>query len=312
MDASSTEQATAEPAAPSTDPAALPAIPTIAPTQPPMASAPTDTGDWRQGLSEGVRTNPIIQDTKTVEALGQRLIDTQRMVGNTLRMPTVEAGQETIDAFSDKILANENLGLMRKPDATNPEAMASMYDTLGRPENVDGYALVEGANEAEFRTMAGHAHRLGLSKTQFEEMALIQATHQNDLVDSYRQEQKTGREALAKEWGDAYESKLGRAASMLDLTDAPAGLKEAVDSGNLDADVLVWIDKLATSLGTEGAPMANDLAPVTANTVADLRQRRDELTQKMIAEPMSYQQQQDMQQRLVKISEQIIRAEGRE
>ena len=278
------------------------------------ASVPTaePSGSWRDNLPDAIRDNPSLMDTKTVTDLAQRFLETKQMVGNSLRVPTQEAGEDTVKAFTDKILANENLGLMRRPDPTNTEAMEEVYNTLGRPESSEGYEAVEGVDPAAYSEMKEVAHKLGLSKRQFEELASAQVALQNDQISSVKQEVDAGRQEVRKEWGLAFEDKVGRATSMLELTKAPQALIDGMASGNVSAEVMRWVDSLATQLGTEGAPMARELAPVTSETTAQLRQVRDEITQRMIKENLTNVQASDLQARLLKVSSQIMRAEGRE
>ena len=269
-------------------------------------------GNWRDSLPDSLRDNPSLMETKTVNDLAQRFLDTKQMVGNSLRMPTADAGQEAVDAFTAKILANESLGLMNRPNPTDPEAMGAVYDSLGRPADAEGYAVVEGADMTNYKAMTDLAHKLGLSKAQFEGMAAGQIELQGGQIAELQATQDAEHKALQQEWGPAYEQKIGKATTMLELTGAPKGLIEAMASGDIGADVMRWVDKLATSLGTEGAPMANDLTAVTADTTMELRQRRDEITQRILTENLSQAQQQELQQRMLKLSERIMKAEGRE
>ena len=276
------------------------------------AGGEVGSATWRDDLPDTLRDNPEIQRTESVEALAKRFLDTKQMVGNSLRMPTNEAGQESIDAFTTKILANETLGLMKRPDASNEEVMGAVYDSLGRPANAEGYAVVEGADLLSYKAMAAEAHRLGLSKAQFEGLASSQIAMATEQTVALQAEQKAGNDALRQEWGPAYDEKIGRAATMLDLTKAPKDLIDAVASGDIGANVLRWVDQLATSLGIEGAPMAQDLTEITMDTTDGLKQKRDEITQRMLNETLSHQQTKELQAKLVRLSEQIMKAEGRE
>lgn len=306
------------PAAEAATPAAgsIPATP--AGTPPPGTPTPgspaehTSDGSWRDSLPDTIRDNPSLMETKSVNDLAQRFLDTKQMVGNSLRMPTADAGQEAVDAFTAKILANESLGLMNKPNMTDPDAMGAVYDSLGRPADAEGYAVVEGADMTHYKAMTDLAHKLGLSKAQFEGLAAGQIELQGGQLAEMQATQNAEHKTLQQEWGPAFEQKVGKATTMLELTGAPKELIEAMASGDVGADVMRWVDKIATSLGTEGAPMANDLTAVTADTTMELRQRRDEITQRIMTENLSQTQQQELQQRMVKLSERIMKAEGRE
>ena len=84
--------------------------------------------DWRSSLPDDMREAPSLKDVPDVATLAKRFLDTKSMVGNSLRMPTDDAGQEAIEAFNQKILSNPALGLMKKPDTENTEALAEVYN----------------------------------------------------------------------------------------------------------------------------------------------------------------------------------------
>ena len=310
MDEQAPTQEPSTPAAPTGAPSgAAPAASTGAAA--PIPAAVPD-GSWRDTLPDTIRDNPSLVDTKTVGDLAQRFLDTKQMVGNSLRMPTDDAGVDSVKAFTDKILANEKLGLMRRPDPTSDEAMGAVYDSLGRPDDAEGYAAVEGADLNTFKGLSEVAHKLGLSKKQFEDLATAQVAMHQEQAAGFKAEQDAATQEVRAEWGLAFDEKVGRATTMLELTKAPQALIDAMAKGDVGADVMRWVDSIATKLGSEGAPMARDLTPVTAETTEQLRQSRDDITQRMIKENLSVAQKQDLQAKLLRVSERIMKAEGRE
>lgn len=67
--------------------------------------------------------------------------------------------------------------LLKLPEKMDADALAPIYDKLGRPEAAEKYtrALGEEFNDDVFRTVAATAHKLGLSDTQFKGLQQIMA-----------------------------------------------------------------------------------------------------------------------------------------
>ncbi|RKZ84259.1 MAG: hypothetical protein DRQ39_08545 [Gammaproteobacteria bacterium] len=261
--------------------------------------------DWRDSLPDTLKSNPSLADVKDIGALAQRFVDTKAMVGNSMRMPTDDAGQEDITAFANKILENANLGLMRKPDSEDADGMAAIYNSMGRPEDVSGYVAGEGVDATAFGAMAATAHELGLSKHQYEAMSLAHAKMQQGVVDHQTGERNQGLEQLQGEWGGAYNEKVGRAGQLIKQLGGHEQLEKAIADGNIDAQTLRLFDTIAQQVGAEGTPLAEQVDQVTQRTPDELRQRRNEITDRLIKEDMSQQQRDDLQAKLIALSEQI-------
>lgn len=267
------------------------------------------SGDnWRDSLPAELRDNPSLSDVNDIASLAKRFIDTKAMVGNSVRMPTDDAGDEDINAFVDKILANETVPLMRKPDPANEDAMKAVYDALGRPEDAGGYAAAEGMDAEFFGAMAAEAHKLGLSKSQFEGLAAAQHQAQSAVMQQHVEQREASLGQLRGEWGPAFEEKSARAAQVAEAMKAPEGLVNALKSGQIDGDTLRFLDNVATQLGGEGSQIAQQISKVNAMTVDELEQRRAEVQSRMFSEDLTSTQQQALQRKLVEYSEQILAA----
>jgi len=261
--------------------------------------------NWRDTLPEGIRENASLADVKDIAGLAQRFIDTKAMVGNSMRMPSDDAGQEDVTAFANKILENNALGLMRKPDSEDPTSYDSIYNTLGRPEDTSGYEAGEGVDAQMFGAMAAKAHELGLSKKQYEELSLAHsalATEQMNEVNGKRQQ---GIDQLQGEWAGAYNEKVGRAGQMIKQFGGHEGLEAALANNQIDAATLRLLDTIATQIGAEGSPLAGQLDQMTQQTSDELKQRRDEITNRLIKETLTVQQRTDLQNKMISLSEKI-------
>ena len=228
------------------------------------------------------------------------------MVGNSLRIPSVEAGQEDISKFVNQILAHQNIPLMQRPDPENDEAMQSIYNSLGRPEEVSGYQAPEGTDPESFGALAPIAHQLGLSRAQYEGIVKANAERNNAIIEQAEAQRQEGLNQLRGEWGLAFEEKHNRAGQVLKALGGHEALEAALANGQVDAPTLRLLDTIAQQLGAEGSQIATQLDQQHAATPEELIQRRDEITARLLKEDLSQQQRDDLQRKVIQLSEQIV------
>ena len=133
------------PSDPIQDPPADPPAPA------PVAPAPPQPGAWREGLSEGLRANPVLERFPDLDGLATEHINLQKHIG------------------TEKV---------SKPQPNwGDEDYAGLYAALGRPETPEGYDLSgftppEGVpwNDEFQGRMVGHLHKAGLNQRQLGEV----------------------------------------------------------------------------------------------------------------------------------------------
>jgi len=258
------------------------ALPQLSPSgegAPPLSVAPDD---WRSTLPPDLQASPSLKDIPDVVTLAKNYEHTKTLVGNSIRLPSAEAGQADIEAVTQKLLENGNLPLMRKPDFENPESLAEIHKALGRPEDVSGYQAPEGADAELFGTLSETALSLGLTKGQYEGLASAMTQQQQAVMEKYEQDRAAGVSQLRGEWGPAYEQKITRATQVAEALGAPGSLVEALRQGSANAEAIRFMDTIATQLGQEGSQVANQINAVTEATAADIQQRIEERTRRMI------------------------------
>lgn len=187
--------------------------------------------DWRDGLGADIRNG--LGDVNSVEDLAKGYVSAQQMIGNSIRIPSKEAGQEDWDKFYGKF--SDVPGLTRY----NPDDLSSLYEAAGRPADAKGYQI-EGAPEDFLQV----AHEAGLNRQQVESL-LDYEKNLNAQHESAEQDSLTnGINTLRQEWGLAFDRKVEegqRAVAFLEQT-AP-GLAEALDAtgaGNHPAVIKVF------------------------------------------------------------------------
>ena len=261
--------------------------------------------NWSDSLSDEYRNDPAVKDIPDVNTLFKRFKDTQSLVGGSLRPPTQDAGQEEITAFANRLLENEYLGLIRKPDSEDPTSYDAIYNSLGRPEDASGYEAGEGVDAQVFGAMANKAHELGLTKRQYEEMSQAHAALANTQMQEVESKRKQGIEQLQGEWAGAFNEKTTRVGQMIKQLGGHEGLEGALANNQIDAATLRLLDTIATQIGAEGTPLAQQLNQVTQMTSDELKQRRDEVTNRLIKENLSAEQRKALQDKMISLSEEI-------
>lgn len=252
------------------------------------AAAPA-ADSWLSGLSPELQDNASLKDIADVEGLAKRFIDTKAMVGNSIRVPSEDAAPEDMAAFKQSLI-DKNLGLVSIPDTDDKEAMAGIHRALGLPEDATGYSKPEnwtGMTDERFGFLAGEAHKAGLSKSQFDQMANTMAAADNETSQGYQTEHQAGIDTLKGEWGNAYTQRISRAANVAKQLEAPAPLQEALAAGEVDAGTLRWLDTISQKFSGEGSSLVTDEGGVTENTPSELRERVAELTTKMFSMSVS-------------------------
>ena len=168
-----------------------------------------ESQDWRDSISDDYRSNPAIADYKDINDLVKSHISAQSMIGNSIRIPSKEAGQEQWDAFYSRF--NDVPGLMRY----NPDNPTEVLRKIGAPEDADGYKWTppEGF-EPDPDTVKGFkdlAYALNLTNEQAS--GLMSHMAKDAVADNQRREQemKEAIDGMKKEWGMAFDEKMGEA-----------------------------------------------------------------------------------------------------
>lgn len=152
--------------------------------------ASTPASDWRSGLSESLRQNPVVQKYGSQEEAIKGLINAQGLIGKK--------------------------GLEAPADDWKPEQWNDFFNKLGRPETPDNYkftsTMPEGVtrNEAMEKHFAKQMHSYGLTQKQAESMHgdfLNYLQQQGNADKQARQaEEAAGYEKLKAELGDKFEA----------------------------------------------------------------------------------------------------------
>jgi hypothetical protein len=95
--------------------------------------------DWRSSIPDDIRGEKSLADIKDVGALAKGYVESQKMIGRSIRIPGKDAEKTDFDAFYGKL--REVPGVVYMPDGADEAAMGDLYTKLGRPESPDKYQL---------------------------------------------------------------------------------------------------------------------------------------------------------------------------
>jgi len=268
--------------------------------------------DWRETLAPELKGSPALKDIKDIGALAKGYIEAQSVIGNSVRVPTKEAGEEGRKAFRARILElGKDHGIVALPG--KDEDPSAFYGVVGRPEKDDGYELPEfkaegfAIDDSETKALKAEAHKAGLSKDQFKKFVKGLADVRLTAAQSGAEKFNSGHKALESEWGDQYKSRIVDVSKMLELHKAPDSLRAAMETGKLDADSLRWLYLVLSGYGDEPAELVSQGKRQTLGvklTRDDARQRLQEIEQRIQVMQPGDPDYQELVQRRVKLVEQ--------
>ena len=182
--------ATPAPVAPASDAPSL-AVPASITAPDAPAGAPSS---WFDELPDGLKSNPTLQNfkSKSVKDVAESLVQAEKLVGGSLRLPT------------DKDTPAEKAAKLEK-----------VFNQLGRPEKAEGYKLEAPAdspipwNQAQADQFKTVAHKLGLTQAQVDGLSEFDSQRaiagQVDQTAAYN----ACMETLQKDWGAGSKQMLG-------------------------------------------------------------------------------------------------------
>ena len=185
---------------------------------PSVANTTTETGDWRSSLPDEIRDHKSLGSIKDVGSLAKGYLHAQSMVG------------------ADKVPIP---GQWATSDDWN-----MVYDKLGRPADADGYELTMGegvnADDGMVEWFKKTSHDVGLSgpqaqklMTAFNEMQGGRTQTATDAVAKTRSDSET---ELKREWGQAYDQRIGYASAVLQNFEAEDMAELRLSDGSLLGD----------------------------------------------------------------------------
>jgi hypothetical protein len=225
------------------------------------AAAPSFT----DSLPEELRGEASLADFKDVSGLAKSYVSSQKMLGNSVRIPGEDASEEARTEFLQKLQQVE--GVTKLPNTDNPEEVNAFYQTLGKPESLDGYNLdalegqeVDGQTVASFQELA---YNLNLTNQQANALASFEMQRQGALAEQMAASRDNSVGVLKEKWGPDYDNRMEGAKAALSMyeerfPEAVADIKNSPLGNN--AAVISMLSELYGSLQESGAVMPTSSA----------------------------------------------------
>ena len=146
-----------------------------------------------------------LKQFKSVGDLAKSYVETKAAVGNSIRIPGEDAGEDARVDFINK-LKDRVPELVLRPDDNDPASWA----LFGKPESADKYEVPEGVklpdgSEATLRELMFEAN---LTKRQAEAMLKGMSKRGEEVTKTQSDAQLESEKALRGEWGAAYDQRI--------------------------------------------------------------------------------------------------------
>lgn len=188
---------------------------------PDAGQAPPSTGSQGAAPDSGVgwlpdsySNEPSLKDFKNVDGLIKSYMSLNSERGRSIRIPGDDAGQEDLDKFYSKV--EQVKGVMRKPQADNPEVMNKFWNSIGRPEEASGYNIDLGQDNQylhaeSFEGFKKAAHEAGLTVSQAKKVIEFDVSRHKALAAQNTNAAANAVSVLQKRWGKEYDGRMAGA-----------------------------------------------------------------------------------------------------
>lgn len=244
---------------------------------------PQNTGgqaqSWRDALPEDLRDSPTIKDINSVEDLTKSFISTQKMIGNSVRIPSEDASPEDRLSFYEKLDAN-GIGVVPKDEG---EAFTALRNkTLGVTDDIDisPFATEDFDDSAALDELKEFAKETGMPAKFVQELYSRRADELKTNLEAQAAAMEEAGNALHKEFGEglAQAIELGTSAlqefnddginAMLEetgLNNNPTMLKLLAKVGAALAEPSSGFGRQTPNVGMSPDDAADQIADVMAN-----------------------------------------------
>ena len=208
---------------------------------------------WKDALPAELKDAPSLKDINDVSALAKSFVETKSMLGNSMRIPSAEAGPEARKEFLAKMQEKvPELVLVPSDPEKLVEVEDNLWSKLGRPKEAKDYEPPK-VDDVEFKpeeieVLRTIASKRGYTKKQFATLVKDVASEKVAAAKALFDRQA----AVKKELGFAFAERISSYVAVAEKTGAPTQLIEAIKAGNVDVATVKWLDGLTKALGGEG------------------------------------------------------------
>lgn len=238
--------------------------------------------NWQDVVPNDVKEWDEYKNSESADQFFKQMGDMRSHLGNSLRIPSEEAGDDTRNEFYEKVKTRVP-DLMRRPDVDNDDVMSDVWGSLGKPETPAKYDLPEfddyQIKDDRAQQLKEMAHKANLTKKQFKALASDLLGLDRAGMMAANESVASDKKVLSQEWGEALDQRTRLAATIAEKSGAPTALITAIKEGNADAETMKWLYGLSKQMSGEGSPMADIGNQVDAP--ADIQGKVDDVMNNM-------------------------------
>ena len=219
--------------------------------------------NWKDTIPEEYRGWQEVQDAKTPDDVWKWTANMRSMIGRSIQVPSEDASEADRQAALDKVHARFP-ELVKVPDRDDPESVAQILDSLGRPKEASEYKLPE-IEMPEGVTL--DEERVGRIKSMAKEAGLTQSMYKKFVAELNKEEvaaqsgmieaTKGNIQTVKTDWGQAYENNLNATVRYLEQHEFDQNTIDAVKDGRMPAGNVKAFYSMAKQSG-EGVHIAKD------------------------------------------------------
>ena len=212
-----------------------------------------------ESIPEQFRDVESIKNAGSLDNLLEQHVNLEKKMGTAVFAPGEDADEEQMGKFYSRVndLAP---GLTRIPASDDEEGMSALFNKLGRPDEVAGYEVPEVLmgdgkplnQDAYSDAFKEHAHKIGISKSQFAETLKWFGDRQVAAVEDAQTKAAETLATLKGEWGDSTDARMQRVNAFVQDQGGEEALAAMGELGN-NPVVLKMLDKMAESMLEEGS-----------------------------------------------------------
>jgi hypothetical protein len=239
--------------------------------------------EWLKAFPEELQQSKTLQQLKGPEAALKQIIEQEKFIGQSIRLPSDDLPEEAKLAKFKKIAEKSNGFLQVAPDPsaeTGPPPTPDDYDLKGL-DDID----VELFGEDNLKAYRQAFHEQGLTNTQQKNLVAKEAAALKRMTEERRAAHQKDMLALQKEWGEDFTRRVKVAATyaLNPAVPVPDYERDAFRAGAVDSQKIKQYYDIAQQLKGEGAQIANQVGGATSPTLNELEARADELMEAISA-----------------------------
>ena len=165
--------------------------------------SPSLSSDWKESLPEDIRSEASLQNINSIADLAKSYVNSQKMIGSSIRIPSEDASEEALNEFYGKLEGVKGVARLDSND---------IHSKLGWPEDKQDYSqgLPEDleVNQDVLNKYASVAHEAKLTKEQFNSLMRLSAEEARTASEYNEKSFLEGQDKLKEVWGQDFDNRI--------------------------------------------------------------------------------------------------------